>query len=698
MIGPNPTLQALAESFQSWLDERSEAHVHLKREPTDFGEMVALLCELQADLYDAGWARYGWPESMGGLGGSVLHRALLADVLERNGYPPRHIFEHLDILPPALERFAHPDLVAKVFLPTLRGDVLWCQGFSEPTAGSDLASLKTRAVRTEGGYRVDGHKIWTSWAKWATHCLFLARTGTAEDRHRGLSAFVLALDTPGLEVGPIRQSNGSEELAEVFFKDAFVPDVQRVGEEGEGWAVAMHILAGERGSYTWLRQTEMLPRLEQLSQHPAAALHANLIGDALIRLLTLRCRSRAVVEILARGEAPGPESSVTKVLAIDTEQHFYEVAREILAPDLDFGTREDWYFWQAHYLYSRASSVYGGSKQIQYNVIAKLLISQGGEQRKEGQDEAAVRASVGEAIEQSATGREALEGLDWWSFAARPGDLLGRAAFAAWFEGQGHGPATSPALAGVRGAAVAAALGVAPDVVAMGLRRGETVLATGLDPATEWIAIEAEDGSIEAFEAGGVEAEPSDAFDGALLSRVDSLAGGRVVEVDPAEHARALDLARVGAAYEMLGAGTALLEHAIAHTNEREQFGQPISRFQAIQHILSQSQIELSALRETCAAALEEWIAGDASDLARVVKALAGRSGLTVAQNALQCFGAIGFTQEHIHPRYQKRIHTLDMLYGSYYTLRRDLGRGVIETGSAPRGIQIWRPEIEGAA
>jgi len=697
MIGPNPSLPALSDAFQQWLDEHADSHVHLKREPSDFGEKVVLLQELQAALFDAGWARYGWPESMGGLGGSVLHRALMADVLERNGFPPRHVFEHLDILPPALERFAQPDLVEEVFLPTLRGDVLWCQGFSEPTAGSDLAALKTKATKTEGGYRIDGHKIWTSWAKWATHCLFLARTGTTEDRHRGLSAFVLSVDTPGLQIGPIRQSNGSEELAEVFFDDAFVPEAQRVGKEGEGWAVAMHILAGERGSYTWLRQTEMLPRLEKLSQHPGASDHANLIGDALIRLLTLRCRSRAVVEILARGDAPGPESSVTKVLAIDTEQHFYEVAREILAPQLDLGTLEDWHFWQEHYLYSRAASVYGGSKQIQYNVIAKLLVSQGGEQRHETDDVAAVRRSVSEALEQSPSGREALEGLDWWSFAACPEDTLGRTAFAALFEGQGETHATSPALAGVRGAAVASALGAEPGEVAMGIRAGDQVLATGLDGSTKWLAVEGADGSVEAFDAAGLIAEASDALDGGLLARVGTLPAGRRVAVDPAVHARALDLARVAASFEILGAGTALLDHAVRHTNEREQFGQPISRFQAIQHILSQSQIELSALRETCSA-LEEWIGGEATDIAKVAKALAGRSGLTVAQNALQCFGAIGFTQEHVHHLYQKRIHTLDMMYGSYYALRKEMGSAIVETGSAPRGIQVWRPAIDDVA
>jgi alkylation response protein AidB-like acyl-CoA dehydrogenase len=653
---------------------------------------MVLLRELQAELFDAGWARYGWPESLGGLGGTVLHRALVADLLEANGFPPRHLFEHLDILPPALERFAEPDVLQKLFLPTLRGDVIWCQGFSEPTAGSDLAALKCKATACEGGYRIDGHKIWTSWAKWATHCLFLARTGTLEDRHRGLTAFVVDMNATGLQVGPIRQSNGSDELAEVFFDDAFVPEGQRIGKEGEGWAVAMHILAGERGSYTWLRQAELLPRLEQLAKRPGASQHENLIGDALIRLLTLRCRSRAVNEILARGEAPGPESSVTKVLAIDTEQHFYEVAREILAPGLDLGTDEDWHFWQEHYLYSRASSVYGGSKQIQFNVIAKLLISQGGKSQESDEEVAAVRESVRDAAAQSETGREALEGLDWWSFAASPDDGFGRTAFAAWFETQGHIPTTSPALAGVRGAEVAKALGSEPGELALAVRAGNAVVAYGFDPQTKWLAVEESDGGIQAFAADAVQAEASGAFDAKLLARITLPSrGGQAVSVDEAAHARALDLGRIAAAHEMLGACTALLERAVSHTNEREQFGQPISRFQAIQHILSESQIELSALAETCLAALEEWSAGDAHDIAKVAKALAGRSGLKIAQNALQCFGAIGFTEEHAHHLYQKRIHTLDMLLGSYYALRRELGAEVVRTGRAPRAIQIWR-------
>ena len=692
-----PALRELDESFQAWLDERTDALETYKTEPPDFDGKVELLRGLQHELFDAGWALYGWPEELGGRGGTVLHRGVIVDALERNGYPPRHVYEHLDILTPALARFAQPALCEKLFLPTLRGDILWCQGFSEPTAGSDLATLRTRATKVEGGYRIDGHKIWTSWAKWATHCFFLARTGEPEDRHRGLTAFVTPIDAPGITVGAIEQSNGNAELAEVFFDETFVPDEARVGDVGQGWTVAMYILAGERGSFTWLRQCEILPRLEELAATPHASEHADRIGESLMRLIALRCRSREVMEILAAGREPGPESSVSKVLAIDTEQDFYDAAREILSPGLDLGTAPDIDFWNEHYLYSRASSVYGGSRQIQLNVIAKLMISRGATaaaSEEEEEEVAALRASVSEAIEQNASGREALEGLDWWSFAGTPADSFGRAAFSTWFEGQGASRVTSPALAGVRCAPIANELGVRPDEMALAVDESAgRLLVVGFDESTRWIAAERAEGPV-AFEATGLTACESQALDGGLVARVDvDPHSARTIEVDASALARAADLGRVGAACEILGASRALLAMAIEHSNEREQFGQPIARFQAIQHLISESQIEISALEALCKAALEEWSAGGGRELAAITKAQAGRDGRSIAQRALQCFGAIGFTAEHDHHRYSRRIHTLDVVLGSYPTLRRALGAEVVESGRAPRCIQIWHPE-----
>ena len=695
----DPSLIELDTAFQAWLEERAESHAGYKREPANFEDKLELLLSLQHELFDAGWAHYGWPEELGGKGGTVLHRAVVAEVLERNGFPPRHVFEHLDILPPALARFAQPAIREKLFLPTLRGDVLWCQGFSEPTAGSDLAALRTRAEKVDGGYRIDGHKIWTSWAKWATHCFFLARTGTPEDRHRGLSAFVIETSADGVTVGPIKQATGTMEFAEVFFDGAFVPEEARVGAEGQGWAVAMHILAGERGSYTWLRQSEMLPRLEALARSPRGAERTHLLGEALMRLIALRCRAREVMEILARGEEPGPESSVSKVLAIDSEQFFYEVAREILLPGLDLGTTDEAHFWQEHYLYSRASSVYGGSREIQLNVIAKLMISRGGAAQPtagESDELAAVRASVEEAANQSEDGRTALEGLDWWSFAAEPSDAFGRAAFSAWFETQGGQRVLSPALAAVRTAAAARCLELAPDRVALAVsEQPDHLLVVGLDAQTRAIAIQ-RDNAWRAFEiedGGRIGAEASAAFDAGLVQRVNRPSGReRVIDVAPDADARAEALARIAAALEILGASRALLRMAVEHSNEREQFGQPIARFQAIQHLISESQIEVSALEAVCRAALEEWSTGGGEDLARIAKAQAGRDGRRIAQRALQCFGAIGFTDEHAYHHYSRRIHTLDAILGSHSELRDALGRDLARTGRAPRCIQVWHP------
>lgn len=690
-------LDAFASAFRAWLDERASAHARHRRVLEDVDARVAQARALQRELFDAGWARCGWSPACGGLGGDILHRAVVIDLLEEAGYPPRFVFEHLEVLIPAFERFASPALRERLAAPTLRGDLLWCQGFSEPTAGSDLAALRTRAARdARGDYVVDGHKIWTSWAKWASHVLLLARTGAPEDRHRGLSAFAIPLDEPGIDVRPIEHPNGSPELAEVFFDGVRVGAEQRIGAEGDGWAVAMHILAGERGSYAWIRSCEILPRLEALAARPGARGREADLGDALARLVALRCRSRAVMETLARGEQPGPEASVSKVAVIDAEQRFYDVAREVLSPGLDLGEIDEAARWQEQYEYSRAASVYGGARPIQLNVIAKLLVSRGGfvDPRANDDELAAVRASVSDALEKAGDARAALDGLDWWAFAARPQDALGAAAFAAWFEREGAAGVASPALAGVRASAYADALGAdAADLAFAVASDGapDAVAALGWDARTRHLVVPGA-GSARVFDARECAPLAPAAFDAALVARV-SVAGARArgVEVDAGADARALALARIGAAHAMLGAAKELLSLAIAHANERQQFGQPLASFQAVQHLLSESYVDVSGTDELCRSAIEQWTAGDDAQLAAIAKAFAGRAGLAVAQRALQCFGAIGFTREHAHPRLARRIHVLDAVLGSRFALEAELGAAIARSGRAPRGIRAWR-------
>ncbi|MFK7894567.1 MAG: acyl-CoA dehydrogenase family protein [Myxococcota bacterium] len=708
MIGTNPSLEALEGAFQEWIDAHSEDHARLKTLPYEYGDRYAPLCELQNELFDAGWARYGWPEEHGGLGGTVLHRALVLDLLARNGYPARHFFEHLEILPPALSRFAQPELAKELIAPTLRGDVLWCQGFSEPTAGSDLANLKTTARRTDEGYRLDGHKIWTTWAGWSTHLLVLARTGDQDSRHRGISAFVTPLDVPGLEVGKIRQANQHDELAEVFLDNVLVPEANRLGEEGDGWAVAMYILAGERGSFAWMRSNEVFVKLERIAAQ-AESDHDIMLGESYAALQAVRARTRPVLEMLSRGESPGPESSVTKAALIDMEQRFYDSVRSIQAGTLDLGTCEDMLDWQERYLYSRAGSIYGGARPIQLNVIAKQLIASDGQIDVDAtEEEALMRESVASAIEQSERGRDALEGLDFWSFAANPEDSFGQTAFATWFEEQGRALATSPALGGIYSAPAAEKLGVAPENMAAGwpARGGDDRLhVVGFEAGkTTHIAVAAE-GGFQVYSASDAKEVSSGAFDTGLVGCVTISAASSASSASPAsparaEHvpvaadalARAHDLALIAAALELGGATAALLEAAVQHTKEREQFGKPLSALQSVQHLHAESHIEVSTARALSRAALEQWSAGDAHAIARSAKLFAGRTGLRVTQRALQCFGAIGFTDEHVHHLYSRRLHTLDALLSTADALARSLGENVRETGHADRGIDIYRP------
>jgi alkylation response protein AidB-like acyl-CoA dehydrogenase len=463
----------------------------------------------------------------------------------------------------------------------------------------------------------------------------------------------------------------------------------------------MHILAGERGSYAWLRQTEMLQKMERLSQAPGAADETEMLGDSLSRLLALRCRSREVLEILGRGEQPGPESSVTKVLVIDTEQHFYDAARKILSPDMDLAIGQGTEAWQESYEYSRAASIYGGSRQIQLNVIAKLMVSQGKSPRTApaSDEAAAIRESVVDALEKAASSREALGGLDWWSYGVAPGDAFGHAAFSSWFEGQGAVPSLSPALAAVRCSAWAEAADLDANSIALAIdpRRDDEgrVLVTGFDEATAWIAVPNADGAAT-LNARGEAPSDSQAMDSELVRWVPLGGETRSVSVATSTDRRQLALARIACAYEILGSSVALLDQSVVHTNEREQFGGPISRYQSIQHLLSESQIDVASLGALCDSALEEWIAGSEENeaLATAAKGYAGRVGLNVTQRALQCFGAIGFTDEHPHHLYSHRIHTLDAILGSHYSLHKELGENLVRTGKAPRGIEVSRPSI----
>ncbi|WP_395106241.1 acyl-CoA dehydrogenase family protein [Actinomadura sp. SCN-SB] len=327
-------------------------------------------------LYDAGFGRYGMPPEVGGLGGDVRHWAVLFDELARAGLTPTGQHSLLTTLAYPVARFA-PRLAAAYLPEFLSGDAWWGQGFSEPEAGSDLAALRCRATRDGDDYVISGSKIWTSHGATASRIVLLARTGTQESRHRGLSMILVDVDDPGVTVRPIALASGREELAECFFDDVRVPASRLIGAEGEGWAVAMYLLQYERAVYAWLRASALLQRVRVLTEAMAdggsgTGAADGILGGVYLDLVSLRARSVDTVRRLAAGQTVGPEASTDKLLLGACEQSVYDAARSLLGPAFMFG--EAGRQWREEWWYSRTTTVYGGSAEVQRGIIADRVL------------------------------------------------------------------------------------------------------------------------------------------------------------------------------------------------------------------------------------------------------------------------------------------------------------------------------------
>lgn len=370
-------LRTYRDGVRRWLrDSHDDLERHRVHGPGPIEESLAREAELQRVLWDAGWSRTGWPEPFGGSGGTLLHRATLYEELARAGVTVPEALTTAEVMGPAMIDFA-PEL-ARAHLPAyLRGDEGWCQGFSEPDAGSDLAGLRVTARPDADTYVISGQKTWSSLATGARWCFLLARTGDAASRHRGLSTLFVDLDHPRVTVLPVRAATGRNEFAEIFFDDLVVPAGQLVGAEGQGWAIAMSLLQWERGMYGWQRQAILHRRLEELVGWAAArdrTVDGSRLGEVALTLASLRAAARRTVHDLADGRQPGPAISANKLLLAEAEVQTFDLIRSTLEPDVELADdptaarlREEWF-------YSRAASIYGGTAEIQRNILADRVL------------------------------------------------------------------------------------------------------------------------------------------------------------------------------------------------------------------------------------------------------------------------------------------------------------------------------------
>ncbi|MBV9872475.1 MAG: acyl-CoA dehydrogenase family protein [Frankiaceae bacterium] len=372
-------LDAFRGELDSWLDD----HDAELRPPDShrFDDHMAHLSTVKRLTYDASFMRWGWPESVGGLGGSTLLRGYLGGGLTARGLVEPGIYSMTEVLVPTMIDYAPPGLAAEMVPRQLRGDETWCQGFSEPSTGSNLGALACRATRSSGGeWRVTGQKVWTSLAQFAQRCVLLTRTGSPEDAHRGITAFFVDMDSPGITVRPIRTMHGVDEFCEVFFDDVAVPHDRMLGAEGQGWAVAMDLLPFERSTALWHRGAYLHRKLSDLlAAAPEGSLSAADVGAVIEQLYAFRARSRATQYRMAAGEKLGAETSIDKLMLGMAEQALYDVAAAALAPALLAGDDPESEGWRSEYLYSRAATIYGGSSEIQRNIVARRLLDLGPE-------------------------------------------------------------------------------------------------------------------------------------------------------------------------------------------------------------------------------------------------------------------------------------------------------------------------------
>lgn len=342
-------------------------------------ERIAHDAELIAVLNAGDWNRYGWPESVGGLGGDIRHRAAYYDELARADLPVPEPTLMQETLSPALLRFA-PHL-AETYMPAaLAGTQWWGQCFSEPEAGSDLASLRCRARREDDHWVVSGQKLWTSHGATASHLVCLVRTGTPESRHRGLSMIMIDADAPGVSIRPIAIASGYNELAEVFFDDVRVPLERLVGEENGGWAVAMHLLQYERSMYAWQNGAMAMQGLRGLCSELASRRDdlpdgtVTRIGALYADLVALRALSATTLRRLAAGETVGPEASVDKITLAAADLEVHDLAREVHGADFLFDSDPAAAKWREDWWYSRSASILGGSGEVQRTIVADHVL------------------------------------------------------------------------------------------------------------------------------------------------------------------------------------------------------------------------------------------------------------------------------------------------------------------------------------
>lgn len=380
-----PSELAFRDELRGWLRANlPEPWPGTEREPDARGAYIDYLQAWQRKLFDGGWAGIAWPKEYGGRGATFIEQAIYQEEMAAAEAP-----ETIGVIGQSL---VGPTIIAvgtqrqkNLYLSKiLSGEEIWCQGFSEPNAGSDLASLGTRAVRDGDHFVVNGQKIWTSFAHLAHRCLLLTRTDPAAPKHQGITCLLVDMRLPGIEVRPLKMMSGDSAFNEVFFTDVRVPAEEVLGEVNRGWPVAITALANERanlGSGLYAIFKRAIQRLIEQVNAPqpgrAPAAEDRLVRQKLAQLYLeleiFRLNTNRALTRLVKTGMPGPEASIQKLYWSEYNQRLAQAAMEILGPQAQL-EEFDGGRWAYHYLRARGNTIEAGTSEVQRNIVAQRVL------------------------------------------------------------------------------------------------------------------------------------------------------------------------------------------------------------------------------------------------------------------------------------------------------------------------------------
>ncbi|GAC02620.1 putative acyl-CoA dehydrogenase [Gordonia namibiensis NBRC 108229] len=353
--------------FENWTPEEERAH-------TD------AISAYERTKFDAGWGALTWPEAYGGRDLPMSYELAFRAAEDHYDIPKRtEMFSVTQqLVAPTIAQWGTPDQQERFVRAMLRTDLIACQLFSETEAGSDLAAVRTRAVRTEdGNWRLDGHKVWTSGALVADFGVAVCRTDPQAAKHKGLTVFLVPMDVDGLTVRPIRQMTGGSSFNEVYLEGVVLDDSLRLGPVGEGWSVALTVLAAERldGAGLGLANADQALELARHLGRELSDVERDKVADLATRTAVQRIAGMRVAQAMLGGVDPGPEASLGKLLAVDTMARTSELVRLLLGRDLvaDNGTWGS-FAWTEHVLGAPGYRIAGGTDEIQHNIIAERVL------------------------------------------------------------------------------------------------------------------------------------------------------------------------------------------------------------------------------------------------------------------------------------------------------------------------------------